>query len=87
MSARRRAVDPIETKALALDVVRRLGQRRRDLELETLETLLDVYATGVVSWAQIGEALGTTQSVAWHLAHPSGPTEPEPELEEVPTST
>lgn len=67
-----------------LDVVRRLGERRREIEGETPTVLQAAYATGVVSWAQLGVALGTTASVAWHLAHPEGFAEPDPW--EVPTN-
>lgn len=85
MSARRRMVDPIETKALAVDVVQRLGQRRRALDDETVEVLQFAYASGVVTWTDLGAALGVTGSVAWHLAHPAGTAEPD--TWEVPAST
>lgn len=78
MSARRRAVNPIASFSLALESVRLLGERRRALENETRQMLLAAYATGVVSWTQLGAALGVTGSVAWHLAHPSGTAEGEP---------
>jgi hypothetical protein len=71
VTARRRDVDPLQTRAFTLAVVGRLGERRRTLETETREILLHAYATGVVSWEQLGAALGTTGSAAWHLAHPA----------------
>lgn len=70
MSARRSTVDPIAVRSLALLTVAHLGVRRRQLDEETGATLRAVYAAGGITWSQIGAALGTTASVAWHLAHP-----------------
>lgn len=71
-----RRADRDATRALALSAVAGLGERRRTTEAETPRILGDAYATGVVTWREIATALGTTPSVAWHLAHPDeGPPE------------
>lgn len=75
MTARRRIIDPLESKEFALATVIRLGELRRSIDAETPAVLRGAYATGLVSWTQLGAALGTTGSVAWHLAHPSGTAE------------
>jgi hypothetical protein len=74
VTARRRTVDPIAVRTLSLDVVQRIGERRRDLDDETRVILLRAYAAGGVTWTQLGVALGVTGSVAWHIAHPTDST-------------